>query len=464
MSAVPQHEAAHPSSALTLRYLLAARQHELQGMRELAQTSELVSQVGQLVHALQKERGQATLLLTRPSPEQQAHWAAQASQAGDDEQALRARLCRELGALQAPRKTRWLHASAHALHGLDGLPAFRQQLAAGQVLPAQAMSTYSRVVGSLLGVVIEALEGPADPPITQLLVALLNFMQAKELCGQERAQGAAGFALGQFDAERQAQLASLGQAQARSFDLFCQHAPTPLRSRWQDLSADELALQRLRQLAATPGAALDSSLARLWFDVCTARIDALHGIEQALADALATRCRERMRETEAALQALALATEQAEQAEQLAQCGDATSPEKASAAASGAGRHAAQTRQTGQYASSPPDFSQSLVYTLVGRPMDATVTGDVIGDAMARSVLDVLLAQGARLHEADQALAQARRAQQERRRIEQAKWWLVSRYQLSEAAAHERLQRTAMNGGLTLLEVAEHILAERPGA
>ena len=91
--------------------------------------------------------------------------------------------------------------------------------------------------------------------------------------------------------------------------------------------------------------------------------------------------------------------------------------------------------------------------------MDAVVTGDAIGDTMARSVLDLLLEQGARLHEADLRLSEARRARHERRRIEQAKWWLVTHYRLSEPAAQERLQRTAMNNGLTLLEVADRILA-----
>jgi AmiR/NasT family two-component response regulator len=83
-----------------------------------------------------------------------------------------------------------------------------------------------------------------------------------------------------------------------------------------------------------------------------------------------------------------------------------------------------------------------------------------MGEGVARSVLDVLLEQGARLHAADMALEQARRAQQERRRIEQAKWWLVSRHGLTEADAHDRLQRTAMNAGLPLHEVAAQILRD----
>ena len=424
-------------SVLTLRFMLAARLRELQGMRELALTSELVSHIGQLIHALQKERGQATLQLIRATAEARQRWVGQSALTLEAESSLRERLAGELNQDRlAQRKTRWLHAAAHALHALDGLAALRASLLAGQMSVGDAMAGFGGVIGSLLGVVIEALEGPADPQITQLLVALLNFMQAKELCGQERALGVAGFALGSFDAERRVQMAALLQAQARSFELFCQHASAALRSRWQVLNADGLALQCLREVAAVPDAAVDTGLAQPWFDVCTARIDALHGLEQALTTELAECCRQRVADNELALSTLASAGAQQEQT-------DTQGP----------------TANPASYY-----FKQPLIYTLVGRPMHAAVTGDAIGDAMARSVLDVLLAQGARLHEADLALAEARRAQQERRRIEQAKWRLVRHYRLTEPAAQERLQRTAMNSGLTLLEVAERILAEVPGS
>ena len=59
---------------MTLRFALAARRRELQGMHELAQTSELVAQVGQLIHELQKERGRAALLVEQTTEERRTHW------------------------------------------------------------------------------------------------------------------------------------------------------------------------------------------------------------------------------------------------------------------------------------------------------------------------------------------------------------------------------------------------------
>ena len=414
---------------LTLRFALAARRRELQGMHELAQTSELIAQVGQLIHELQKERGRAALLVGQATEEQRMQWLGQTTLTMQAQRSLGERLTSELnGERLLQRRTRWLHAVAHALHAMDGLAALRASLVAGTMQAEDATLGYGSVIGCWLGVVIEALDGPSDPHISRVLVALLNFMQAKELCGQERAVGVAGFARGSFNAERRTQMASLARGQARSFELFLQHASAGLRVGWEALSAGDLALQRLRELASTPDAAISPQLAQPWFDVCTARIDALHGLERALTTELAECCRERVAENECALSQLSADSE----------------------------RQAADAQAA---IATPAVLRQSLVYTLVGRPMDAVVTGDAIGDTMARSVLDLLLEQGARLHEADLRLSEARRARHERRRIEQAKWWLVTHYRLSEPAAQERLQRTAMNNGLTLLEVADRILA-----
>ena len=64
----------HADGELTLRFALAARRRELQGMHELAQTSELVAQVGQLIHELQKERGRAALLVEQTTEERRTQW------------------------------------------------------------------------------------------------------------------------------------------------------------------------------------------------------------------------------------------------------------------------------------------------------------------------------------------------------------------------------------------------------
>jgi hypothetical protein len=50
-----------------LRFLLAARRSELQGLEALAATCDLVLRISALVHALQKERGYSNLTLCSPA-------------------------------------------------------------------------------------------------------------------------------------------------------------------------------------------------------------------------------------------------------------------------------------------------------------------------------------------------------------------------------------------------------------
>nr|UKE85887.1 hypothetical protein KXZ65_03635 [Pectobacterium sp. PL152] len=52
---------AEPST--TIRFLLASRQCELNSLRYLLQSGELVGKISQLVHLLQRERGTANLFL-----------------------------------------------------------------------------------------------------------------------------------------------------------------------------------------------------------------------------------------------------------------------------------------------------------------------------------------------------------------------------------------------------------------
>ena len=47
----------------TLRFMLAARRCELQGLESLSVTCELVTRISQLVHQLQKERGYSNVYL-----------------------------------------------------------------------------------------------------------------------------------------------------------------------------------------------------------------------------------------------------------------------------------------------------------------------------------------------------------------------------------------------------------------
>lgn len=85
---------------------------------------------------------------------------------------------------------------------------------------------------------------------------------------------------------------------------------------------------------------------------------------------------------------------------------------------------------------------------------------DGVGEAMERSILDLMRDQAQRLRQSDDALARWRN----RRRVECAKWLLASCHGLSEPAAYDQLQRVAMDCRRSLDDVARQVLAELDGA
>ena len=61
------------------------------------------------------------------------------------------------------------------------------------------------------------------------------------------------------------------------------------------------------------------------------------------------------------------------------------------------------------------------------------------------------------------ALNAVRGALDEKKRIDRAKLLLISHYGLTEQAAHERLQRAAMDAGLALADVARQVIGQLGG-
>ena len=411
-----------PGLSATLQFLLAARRSELHGLEVLARTCELVTLVGKLIHALQKERGYSNLYLCGSQEHLLDTLNALSRDAETVEDEVRAFLARpETGTAGA--SARLLHGIAYALYRLDEVGALRRGIRERRIAEMDATARFTRLVGSLLAVVFEAADSALDADITRILVALLNFMQGKELCGQERACGVMGYTVGYFSDTQKARMRELLETQSRCFSVFAQYASADALARWEAAQAPSGPVARLREMAHRTSAAqpVDPTLAELWFDLCTERIDALRGIEILLAETLAQQCRKRIGTTRRELE-----------------------------------DHRLLLRRLGDQ---PDEAAAPMLYSVRGQLLDMPAENGV-GDGMARSILDMLQAQTLRLQRADDALQAARSTLEERKRVEKAKWLLVSRHGLSEQAAHERLQRAAMDGGQTLSEVARRVIAE----
>lgn len=410
--------------ASTLRFLLAARRSELHGLEVLASTCELVVLVSALVHALQKERGYSNLYLYGADEQPLAALTGLSRDAIEVEEGVRRFLDElESDAARSAEKARLLNCVAYALYRLDELPDMRRRLRDRRIPAEEANAAFTRLIGSLLAVVFEAADSALDPGVTRILVALLNFMQGKELSGQERACGVIGYRAGYFTDAMKARMQALDASQARCFDVFAQYAPDEALAGWSTLAPLAQPVVQMRNMARNTSDAhrVDGGLAELWFDVCTQRMDAMRAVESTLATALARQCDKRIAETREEMDNRRLLLE--------------------------------------RFAEHASGKTTSMLFNVQGRVVDVPPS-DGVGQDMERSILDVMREQTLHMQRSEEALAAVRTALDERKRIEKAKWLLVSRYALSEQAAHERMQKAAMDGGMSFGEVARQILTE----
>jgi hypothetical protein len=328
---------------------------------------------------------------------------------------------RDPEAAQSAAKARLLNCIAHGLYWLDELPDLRWQIREQRVTTAEATARFTRLIGSLLSIIFEAADTALDPGVTRTLVALFNFVQGKELSGQERAHGVVGFTAGHFADTEKVRMSELLDGQLRSFDVFEQYAPAAALAPWHEARAKDAQIEQMRGIARNTRADIpvDPGLSALWYEICTERIDAMRSIERLLTEALMKECRRRLEETRAELDNQRLL---------LAHFDDRLEAD-----------------------------NPALLFNIQARIL-GTPPRDGVGHEMERSLLDLIREQMQRAQETEETLRATRHALNERSRVEQAKWLLINRQGLTEQAAHARLQHAAMNNGLPIGEIARRVL------
>lgn len=409
-----------------LRFMLAARRSELDGLLGLAATCELVTLISQLVHALQRERGYSNMYLGSPHEHHREPLDVHTEQARVLTLTVMQRLEEmELTAASAADRARLFNRIAYVMHGVDELPSLRRRIRERLLTPLDATAALTRLIGGLLAVVFEAADTAIDPTITRVLVALFNFMQGKELAGQERAAGVTGFSAGFFDATLHERILHLAQSQDRCFQTFNDFADEHARQLWGDLCASELSAQlvRLREVALRTSMEhpVDSGLSQLWFELHSQRIDTMHHVEAHLAEQLLASCQQSIKLARADLDNHRVLLQRLASLETMG-CGDAR------------------------------------LFSVQASDLDNPAP-DGHGPQMGRSLLDLLQAQTHRLQDANLQLDEARQALNERKLVERAKQLLMDEYGLSENEAYGRLRQSAMSRGLRMVDMAQSLLA-----
>ena len=408
----------------SLCFLLAAKRAELAELERLAQSIALARSTAALVHELQRERGLSNLSV-RQADTGQAPLKAQLHQQtlGTDHWVEQWLL--ESAALinaPSPHAARLLSRVAYALQGLDALALLRSRVAAKALSTQRLSADYARLIASLLAVVFEAADHASAPELLRPLVALFNLMQCKEWTGQERAAGAALFASAQAQANEQAHLSELIEAQQRCLEVFESFASAALLQHWQERQRLQPLIERSRLrrlLLQTPaGAALEPHLSGVWFACCSQCMDEMRPIEDQLTQALVEQASACMAQVQA----------------EIGQLEQRQPPEA----------DTERLRGSAFFEAAPPALQpapQGLAFGL------------------ERSVLDLVQEQGLRLQAAAAELETLRASLNERKLIERAKGLLMAHQQLDEPAAHKALRELAMNQNKRMVDVAEAVLS-----
>ncbi|CAI2021289.1 nitrate- and nitrite sensing domain-containing protein [Serratia ficaria] len=401
-------------------FLLASKRCEITVLQQLLQMGQLVGRVSQLIHVLQRERGSVNIYLCSQGAMFGERLAGRAQEVEQAELAVQ-RLLAQLDAASTPLAgaSRLFNRIACALHHLTALPALRPQVRQRQVSQPAAMSTFNNIIHSLLALVFEAADACVEPAMARALIAMFSFMQGKELAGQERAIGAAGFASMRFSEQDQQRLLALIEGQERCFDTFRDFADAATLAQWARMQRqDPREFERLRRIACTQrqlSDPLDTSLR--WFDITSARIDLMKQIEDRLEEALMAGCRRSLDEAQRAL----------------------------------AQDHAAWAP--------PPAQDSYAVFVAAPAGDTAPLLGEGINPYLGRSMMEMIRQQSQRLQALSAELASAHATLHERKQVERAKGLLMQHRGLTEQQAHGLLRKMAMNQNRRLIDIAEAMLA-----
>ena len=406
------------NSATTIRFLLASRQCELNGLRALLQSGELVGSISQLVHMLQRERGTSNMFLCAVD----AQFSAELAQREDEVEKAQAPLMAQFSRLESqitelPQASRLFSHAASVVYALSLLPSVRQQIRQRALPLPQAMAFFNDAIRHLMALVFELSDTAAEPGISRLLIAMFSFMQGKEYAGQERAIGAAAFSSGRFSEEAKQKLGDLIERQERCFATFADFADDAHRLRWQRVVTHSQ-FERLRRIACTGREGDGADVCLEWFTLATQRIDEMKTLEDSLARALMTYCRERIAAAERA------------SSEQMADIESLMSP-KAN------------------------DESGYSVFI----DSHGWLESGGVRPQLGRSLLSLVQQQSRRLQVLDTELAALRDTLNERKQIERAKSMLMQHRRISEEDAYKTLRKMAMNQNKKLVDIASAMLA-----
>ena len=269
-------------SAVLALVLILSSLSAMRDARRLQEGADLAAVTGDLVAALQRERGLTYLALLA----KEADLPAEALAQRDNVNALRDTVAAGVAAAAAGargeiERDRFAAVTA-ALARLDAL---RAEVDAGALPAEAALDRYTGLNRDVFAVFDGLAAGAVDGVIARQMGALSLVLEAVNLAGLERNVGTAGFDAGIFRAEQLTALSAFGVAQETALRLFARAVPAEVAAEIASFEASPAVaeLDRLRQAAQASAGLLTPAdiTGEMFFAAASDRIAGLVGIEKA---------------------------------------------------------------------------------------------------------------------------------------------------------------------------------------
>lgn len=274
----------------------------LRQMEAVVDLARLNSQLSELVHELQKERGRTGILMASSDPQGRQALTAQRALTDPELAALRTVLNRFERAGYGAAFAQGLDSLEHQL---DGLGSHRRAVDAGSVSTAEALGYYTTTITAMLDLGSSIANVTASGEVARRVTADAAIARAKEQTGIERAMLSNAFTRGEFAPGQFEQFVALRAAQATYLGSF-RAAATPEQDAFYQATMQGPAVDAVAQMeqvalqsATAPG--LGAVDANVWFDQMTTKIDLLKQVEGQLASDILALATQRSHEARAGL-------------------------------------------------------------------------------------------------------------------------------------------------------------------
>ncbi|MWV61848.1 hypothetical protein DCO58_07365 [Helicobacter saguini] len=266
--------------------LIANRYSNLKESNILDNGIKLSTQISLVIHELQKERGTSA-----------GYIGSKGTKFGDNLQNVRRDTDKQIAELKAFLNTFdkdsmpliVQNAMNTALQDIDKLSDIRSRISSLNISVQDTIAYYTSTIATSIEVVIDIAKVSTNDDITRSLIAYINFLNAKERAGQERAVLNNTFSANHFAEGMFLKFISLMVAQNVYIESFKRYSIEQDASAYDEITKDSSfsEVDRMRKVALDNATAGGYNIEpTYWFDTITKKINLMKDVEDKLATKL----------------------------------------------------------------------------------------------------------------------------------------------------------------------------------